>query len=155
MLTVSNLTYRIQGRPLFEDASLVLPDEGPVREPGRRVLIGWKSCREAARAVRDAVPMLTAADAVVVLTISEADADHRAGSEIAAFLARHGVRVEIRTNYGDADEAGEVILAHARDVDADMIVVGAYGRPRWRELILGGVTRQVLHGMTVPVFMSH
>ncbi len=52
-------------------------------------------------------------------------------------------------------EAGDLLLSRAADSGADLIVMGAYGHARWREVVLGGVTRQLLNQMTVPVFMSH
>lgn len=71
-------------------------------------------------------------------------------------LERQGVTVEVEHGPGGADLAiGELILSRAADFGADLIVMGAYGHGRLRELVLGGVTRVVLQSMTVPVLFSH
>lgn len=78
------------------------------------------------------------------------------GADIAAVLARHGAHVatdQIEGVHGTA--IGETLLSRAADLSADLIVMGAYGHSRWRELALGGATRSLLKSMTVPVLMSH
>lgn len=134
--------------------TLVLPHDKPVTTVGQRVLIAWRSGREAARAVRDALAMLRQAERINVLTIGPVEQDHLPGAEIATYLSRHGLKVETRTNYGD-DEPGEIILAIAREINADLVVMGAYGRSRLRELILGGTTNHVLSHATLPLWLSH
>jgi nucleotide-binding universal stress UspA family protein len=134
--------------------TLVLPNGKAVESPGRRVLIAWRSGREAARAVRDSLPVLRRAQRIDVLTIGPAEQDHLPGAEIAAYLARHGLAVETRANYGE-DEPGEIILTIAREMSADLVVMGAYGRSRLRELILGGTTKHMLSHATMPLWLSH
>lgn len=75
---------------------------------------------------------------------------------LGAFLERHGVKAEIIENRSH-DEPGEWLLARANDIEmqADLVVAGAYGHSRLTELVLGGVTRTLLDGMDVPVLMSH
>jgi nucleotide-binding universal stress UspA family protein len=133
--------------------ALIVPAEGS-REL-RCALVAWKSCREAARALRDALPFLRGAEKTTLLTIAPTDSGHLPGAEAAAYLARHGVRVEVRADYGDDRDAGDVIERHARDLDADLVVMGAYGRSRLRELVLGGATRHLLTQARVPILMSH
>lgn len=133
--------------------ALIVPEQGS-REL-TRALVAWKSCREAARALRDAVPFLRRAEQTTLLTIARTDSGHLPGADAAAHLARHGVRVEARADYGDDRDAGDVIERCARDLDADMVVMGAYGRSRLRELVLGGATRHVLTHARIPVLMSH
>jgi nucleotide-binding universal stress UspA family protein len=77
------------------------------------------------------------------------------GADIALHLARHGVRAEASSLKSDDVEVAALILSQAADLDADLIVMGAYGQSRLRELILGGATREMLQTMTVPVFMAH
>lgn len=134
--------------------TIVVPHARAPMPVGRRVLVAWRATREAARAVRDALPLLREAEQVTVLTVGPSGADHIPGADIAAFIARHGVTVETRTNYGSG-EPGEIVLSHAGDIGADLIVMGAYGRSRLRELILGGTTKHVLSRTTVPVCLSH
>jgi nucleotide-binding universal stress UspA family protein len=122
-----------------------------------RVMVCWDGSRNAARAINDAMPFLSRAKAVDVVTIS-AGKDRSGeikGADIAQHLARHGLNVELRRiNAGDVDVAN-VILSDAADRDADFIVMGGYGHSRLREFVLGGATRGILSSMTVPTLMSH
>jgi nucleotide-binding universal stress UspA family protein len=142
------------GRP-----SLVIPYIGPGPTLGQRVTVAWSASREAARAVNDALPMLERAQAVDVVTVNPGDAPfghgEEPGADIALHLARHGIKVEVqRIETRDLDVAN-TILSHLADRGSDLLVMGAYGHSRLRELVLGGVTRTILHDMTVPVFMAH
>jgi nucleotide-binding universal stress UspA family protein len=134
--------------------TLVLPHAKPAATIGERVVIAWRSGREAARTVRDGLSLWRQAKSVTVLTVGPAEQDHLPGSEIAAFLARHGVKVETRSNYAD-DEPGEIILQIARETGADLVAMGAYGRSRLRELVLGGTTKYMLSRATLPLWLSH
>ncbi|HEX2114514.1 MAG TPA: universal stress protein [Alphaproteobacteria bacterium] len=132
---------------------LVVPHGDGDTEAGRNVLISWARTREASRAVRSALPILRRAASVTILTCRATRA--RPGEAVKAYLARHDVRAEIRVDFGDNDEVGEIVLAHAEEMSADLIVMGAYGHSRLREMILGGTTRHVLSHSTIPVLMSH
>jgi nucleotide-binding universal stress UspA family protein len=142
------------GRPI-----LVVPYAGHFESVGRRVMIGWNATREAARAVNDAMPLLVAAEVVTVLTIDprEGPAGHGElpGADISLHLARHGVKAEIERTVSADLSVGDVLLSRASDLAADLLVIGAYGHSRARELLLGGATRSLLRNMTVPVLMSH
>jgi nucleotide-binding universal stress UspA family protein len=142
------------GRPV-----LFVPYAGKVADVGRRVLIAWDAGREAARAVTDALPFLQRAEAVEVTAFDPERLARRHGEEpgadIGLFLARHGVKVSVARQTGAGYEIGAQILTRAADTAADLIVMGAYGHSRVRELVLGGVTRTLLGAMTVPVLMSH
>jgi len=90
-----------------------------------------------------------------VLSINPRQADHIAGFDISKLIARHGVKAEaVRTVSGDVS-VGDLLLSEAADLNADMIVMGAYGHSRIREFILGGASQKILESMTVPVLMSH
>lgn len=133
---------------------LVLPRGLDLLSIGSRVLIAWKESREAARAVRDALPLLERAESVHVLSCdTEA---HAAGQirDISTYLRRHGIAAAPPSVVGDGP-VGEVILGHAETLKADLLVMGAYGHPRWREIVLGGVTQHVLRHMALPVLTSH
>ncbi len=122
-----------------------------------RVVICWDGSRAAARAIGDAMPFLTRAKKVDVVTIGAASAKSEdvPGADIAQHLARHGRNVEVqRLVVADIDTTG-AILSYVADTSADLIVMGGYGHSRLREFVLGGVTRDILESMTVPVLMSH
>lgn len=141
------------GRPV-----LIVPYAGRFPSVGSRVLVGWNASREAARAVTDALPLLQRAKSVEVVAFEpqRAGTDHGAepGADIGLYLARHGVKVSIARQQAGID-VGSQILSRAADSDADLIVMGAYGHSRARELVLGGATRSLLEAMTVPVLMAH
>ena len=142
------------GRPI-----LVVPYAGHFEAVGRRVLIGWNATREATRAVNDAMPLLVGADVVTVLTIDAREGPDAhgelPGADISLHLARHGVKATIERTVSAGVPAGEVLLSRAADLGADLLVIGAYGHSRVRELLLGGATRSILQSMTLPVLMSH
>ena len=141
------------GRPV-----LVIPYAGRYSTVGRRVIIAWKASRESARAAFDALPLLFDAEAVHILEVKERadDASTLApDTSIAAALARHGVKLELRTSIASDISVGDEILSRAADLDADLLVMGAYGHSRFRELIFGGATRHIARHMTLPTLFSH
>lgn len=142
------------GRPV-----LIVPAAGGADTVGKRVLIAWNDSREAARAVGDALPLLQAAQAVTVLTIGPvrdfADGDDQAGLNLVQHLARHDIRAEAAHIPSGLGATGDLIVSRAEELGCDLLVMGGYGHSRTRELILGGVTRDVLQHMTLPVLMSH
>jgi len=142
------------GRPL-----LIVPYVGHFPRVGKKVLIAWNARSQATRAVTDALPLLTRADSVQVMVFepkgSRSGHGENPGADIALYLARHGVKASASRQFCGSDEVGVQILSRAADIDADLIVMGAYGHSRVRELVLGGVTRTILDSMTVPVLMSH
>jgi nucleotide-binding universal stress UspA family protein len=122
-----------------------------------RVMACWDGSRAAARAVADAMPLLSRATSVDLVMVEEdrAKSDEMPGADMAQHLARHGLKVAlVRIPRGDL-EVEEALLNHAADTAADLIVMGGYGHSRMREFILGGVTRGMLESMTVPTLMSH
>jgi nucleotide-binding universal stress UspA family protein len=142
------------GRP-----ALIVPYIGPATTFGERVIVAWDASREAARAVNDALPLLQRAKAVGVVTVNPGDKPfghgEEPGADIGLHLARHGIKVEVqRVEAHDLDTAN-AILSHVANEGADLLVMGAYGHSRLREIVLGGVTRTILAEMTVPVLMSH
>ena len=130
------------GRPV-----LLVPYAGRFAGLGRRILVAWNAGREAARAVTDALPLLTRADAVHVVAFSKPDeggADHGdtpGEADIGLYLARHGVKVSVAQQQNKELAVGQQILSLAADLSVDLIVMGAYGHSRVRELMLGGATR--------------
>jgi nucleotide-binding universal stress UspA family protein len=138
---------------------LVVPESGAFETLGERVVVAWDAGRAAARAVGDAMPILERAASILVVTVNPARTTgghgELPGADIAVHLARHGIEVEVQTVETDQMSAGEVLLSFASDGGRDLLVMGAYGHPRLRELLLGGVTRTVLERMTLPVLMAH
>ncbi len=141
------------GRPV-----LIIPYAGDFNTVAKRPLISWDASRESTRAVTDAIPLLKQADLVQVAIFnskSSPDAHgEQPGADIALFLARHGVKVEVSVHKTSTD-IGNALLSLSHDLDSDMIVMGGYGHSRLREMIMGGVTRTILESMTIPVLMSH
>lgn len=142
------------GRP-----ALVVPYAGRFVAVGQHVLVAWNASREAARALNDAMPLLRAAQKVTVLVINPASGTAGHGdipaADISLHLARHGVKAEAARTVAAEIADGEALLSYAADLGVDMIVAGAYGHSRTRELVFGGVTRTLLNEMTVPVLFSH
>ncbi len=136
---------------------LVLPYAPAVPALGREVLVAWNGSREATRAVADALPLLRKAERVTVMTVNGRDSSARAlcpDVDLAHFLALHGVTAKATFCEVPEVEVGAWFLSRAADLGVDLLVMGAYGHSRLRELILGGVTRLLSREMTVPVFMS-
>lgn len=142
------------GRP-----ALVVPYIGASTPPGKHAIVAWNGSREAARAVNDALPLLAGADRVDVMCVNPGQSELQdaplPGADLCLHLARHGVKAEAQEVVASDLEVGDVLLSRAADHGADLIVMGAYGHARWREVVLGGATRQLLNQMTIPVFMSH
>ena len=140
------------GRPV-----LIVPSVGSLPTLGKRILVAWNGGREASRAVTDAIPLLQQADNVHIMAVNPKAAEHGSvpGADIGLYLARHGVRVEVKTDHGAEIDVGNELLSRAADLDADLIVMGGYGHSRLQEWVLGGATRTILESMTVPVLMSH
>ncbi|MFY9316544.1 MAG: universal stress protein [Burkholderiales bacterium] len=142
------------GRPV-----LVVPYAFEERALCQRVMVAWDASREAAIAVRDALPLLSRASQVHIVTVdARATAvghGEEPGADIGLYLARHGVKVTVSRQDSAGVDAGNVLLSRAADLQSDLIVSGAWGHSRLQEFVLGGVTRTLLASMTVPVFMSH
>lgn len=136
--------------------TLLLPPVQPADAPiGRNILIAWKNSRESARAVRNAMPFLEEAERVTVLTIDAPGRAHDDGLALVEWLARHGVSARHHPAAALGGEVGDLILACAAEIGADLLVMGAYGHSRLRELVLGGATRTVLDHTPLPVLLSH
>ncbi|MCA3276074.1 MAG: universal stress protein [Roseomonas sp.] len=142
------------GRPV-----LAIPFAGNFKSIGKRVLIGWNASREATRALHDALPLIAKADTATVFLANPKRGlgahGEEPGADIARHLVRHGLKVEVAKAVADDVADSALLLNHASDMGADLLVMGAYGHSRLREFILGGVTRSLLREMTIPVLLSH
>ena len=139
---------------------LVVPHAGSQRRLERHALVAWDGSGPATRAVTDALPLLrrSARVTVAVFDPGRQSIVHGAqpGADIALFLARHDVNAEVLERATPAGQGvGDALLSLAAELGADLLVMGAYGHLRWREMVLGGVTRTVLAAMTLPVLLSH
>jgi nucleotide-binding universal stress UspA family protein len=141
------------GRPVIAVPEGYAPQKVP-----RRILVGWRPTREAARAVHDAMPILEAAETVRVVTIDERSTlpeGEDPGADIARHLARHDINVDVKNLPYAGRGIAERLVEEARYIDADLIVLGGYGHSRMREWLLGGVTRDILALAERPVLFSH
>jgi nucleotide-binding universal stress UspA family protein len=129
--------------------------KGPL--DARHVGIAWDGSRLAARAVRDALPFLTAAQAVTVIAVNEerGDMGERSSDELVNHLARRGIKASVQRLMADRGNLQSTILSIAADRNIGLLVMGGFGHSRLQERILGGVTRDMFESMTVPVLMSH
>jgi nucleotide-binding universal stress UspA family protein len=144
---------------MFEGHAPVLVMPGGDGLPlGKKVVAAWNESAEALAAIRAALPILKGADEVDVAII-----DPRAhsadqgdpGAELCRMLARHGVEVEASVLARTMPRVADVLMRHAMDEGADLIVMGAYGHSRFRESIIGGATRDMLADARLPVLMAH
>ena len=137
---------------------ILIPTRWNEVEMGKRVVIGWDESREAIRAVQDAMPILKQADHVDAVMVNYKD-DNEAidTSEISKYLTRRNVTNSFHSELTDehSDTPEKVLLKFAAKTSADLIVVGGYGHTRMREIILGGVTRNLSKHSNVPVLFSH
>jgi nucleotide-binding universal stress UspA family protein len=144
----------LSGRPV-----LLMP-EGMNRATlsPKRVMVAWDSSMEASRAVREALAMLVAAEDVHIVLVDPESGQFEQGDEpgadVAAYLARHGVKLTVDRLPGEGKTIDAVLRSHAMDCGAELIVMGAYGHSRLRERIFGGVTRAILENVSVPVLMA-
>ena len=131
---------------------LLLPDNKPPALPPETVLLAWDGERECARALKAAMPMLLKVKKIDVVSIDHEDDDAK---DVARHINRHDFEVEVHlVDRGDLD-IGDVVLNKAADLKSQMIIMGAYGHSRIRELMLGGTTRHVLEHVQLPVLFSH
>lgn len=147
------------GRPV-----LIIPHEGKFETIGNRVMIAWDASMAASRAITGALPLLKRAQIVEVAIFDAHSLPQQSqqptlqgaapGSELARYLGRHNIQVEVMQGSTDRD-IGAALLSLTNDRDCDLLVMGGYGHARFREIVLGGVTQTVLDTMSIPVLMSH
>jgi len=136
--------------------ALVLPGAFAEGDIGRTVLIAWKPTPSTVRAVTAALPFLRRAGRVHLATWEDAGSDDRNNPlPIERYLQRHGITVTVHQGGRPSGDMGELLLALAADLHADVLVMGCYGHSRVREWVLGGVTRTVLRASTLPLLMAH
>ncbi|HWC62115.1 MAG TPA: universal stress protein [Rhizomicrobium sp.] len=140
------------GRPV-----VLIPSTGRPLTSLNRILLAWDYSREAARALSDSLPILARAPEVHVVTVlgEREIATTSAPTDLETYLGAHGVKFKRNRIELDGKNIGECLMRHAAEIDADMVVMGAYGHNRLREFVLGGATQSVLRAPSLPVFLSH
>jgi nucleotide-binding universal stress UspA family protein len=150
--TVSDHLILSIGHPV-----LVVPAMAEGFTVGKRLMIAWDRSPLATRAVHNSRPLMRNAESVHILGINLPPAFHggKAGSGICEHLARHDIEATpIHVDESSATVA-DILLAQARELNIDLIVMGAYGHSRLRERILGGNTYDLLNKSPIPLLMSH
>ncbi|MGI9387285.1 MAG: universal stress protein [Methyloligellaceae bacterium] len=150
--TVTDHLILTVGHPI-----LVVPTLGADFTVGKRIMIAWDRSPLATRAVHNSRPFMRHADSVHILAINLDPESHGGvpGSGICEHLARHDIKATPIRVTGVTDAVVDVILSQAKDLDIDLIIMGAYGHSRLRERILGGNTYYLLNNSPIPMLMSH
>ena len=138
---------------------IVVPQQGSAAVRPKCVALAWNGAPEGLRAIHAARPLLAKAARVVLLNGRRRDPLGEIGwrpeFDIHAYLGRHGIKVEDTIIGADDADAGDALLDAAAHINADLLVMGAYGRNRFSEWVFGGATRRVLERATLPVLMRH
>ncbi len=142
------------GRPV-----LILPYAGSFPTVGERALVAWDGTREASRALHDALPLIAEAENVTVVSVvgaeNERERTQTSLDRVVRHLERHDIPARAETIVRGELGVSDILLSRASDLAADLIVAGAYHHSPYREALFGGVTRDLLDHMTVPVLMAH
>jgi nucleotide-binding universal stress UspA family protein len=144
----------MSGRPV-----LVVPHAGSFNVIGSHVVIAWNATREAVRAVTAALPLLIRAESVDIVVVGEgkrmtSSYGDGPGSDISLYLARHGVKSTVLRISRGGLYVSEALQSVMVDQGADLLCMGAYGHSRLRELVLGGVTHDIMRHMTLPTLIA-
>ena len=153
--TFSEQILFVTGRPV-----LFVPTEGTFATLGRHIVVAWNSSRPAARSLNDALPLIERAERTTILMVNPSGFidphGGPSGEQLVEHLRRHGAAAEpIRVDNVPHGAIADKLLAEAHARGADLIVAGAFGHPRLWEMMLGGVTHDLMTRMTLPIFMSH
>lgn len=133
---------------------LAIPENSAPIDLDAPVMIAWNGSPQAAHALRAAVPLMRDARQVVMVTVG-ADEGRIAGEDALIYLSRHGIHAELRTEARGPDTVEETLERVAKAVAPGLIVMGAFGRPRLRETLFGGVTRYLLEAAPAPLLLAH
>lgn len=133
---------------------LVVPKEAGQFDALAPIVIGWNDSEEAARAIREALPALRLAQQVILVSVGEEEEEYPQ-TEACTYLARHGIKSELRSYPASAGPADAVLRDVADNLGAGAILIGAYGHSRLRETLLGGVTRRLVTRGTTPILLGH
>jgi nucleotide-binding universal stress UspA family protein len=139
---------------------LVVPDVTSwFRHKPKKILVTWDGSRESGQATDGALPLLKRAERVVVATVCKShkkdDKLVRHNNDMVDYLQCHGVNAKSHIIDNGSSSAGQAISDFAKDMEADILVMGAYGHSRFREAILGGATRFILENAEIPTLFAH
>nr|NLR89412.1 universal stress protein [Rhizobium sp. P28RR-XV] len=138
--------------------ALIVPKVGSLAWPPQTALIAWDSTQEASRVVHQALDVLKAAERVHVTMVDPIALSglqgEEPGADIAAYLARHGIKVSVDVIASGTRAISDVLQQHATDIGAQLIIMGCYGHSRLRERIFGGVSRAMVQNVSLPVLMG-
>jgi nucleotide-binding universal stress UspA family protein len=138
--------------------ALVIPEDAIFSPTPEKVMVAWNDSFEAMAAVRAVLPILKQGARVHVVIVdppSHGPERSDPGGRVSQFLARHGFHVEIDVLARTLPRVPEVLLRHSVDMNAELLVLGAYGHSRLREAMFGGATRAILENAQIPLFMAH
>jgi nucleotide-binding universal stress UspA family protein len=142
-------TLARSGRPV-----LLAPTQVPASF-GEIIAVGWDGSASAVHALSGTLKLLAAAQRVVVITVGKANGAS-GGADVVEYLSWHGIAAQLRqVQPVQRVAAGELLLAGAREADADLLVMGGYGHAPWREVLFGGATRQIVSNSLLPVLLAH
>lgn len=152
----SNLNHDFQLAEILSVSAcpvLVLPEDEPApTQLPKRVLVAWNGSHESARVLSQALPILSQAEQVDLVSVSS---NKEEAADIAKHLARHGIQANIHPVEGSNFNAGETLLNQAMTLESELVVMGAYGHSRLRQRLLGGATEFMLGHANLPVLFSH
>ncbi len=142
------------GRPL-----LITPDLKKVFDLPKRIIIAWNESHEATRAVHDALPVLRQAENIQIVNVSKNDKDEKENmircEQLQRHLQHHFIHCEVFCPEKSLKGTGYTIYESALEYDADLIVMGAYGHSKFKEIILGSTTQYLIENSTMPLFVSN
>ncbi len=138
------------GRPVL--LCPATPLSGPL---GANIAVAWNGSTESARAIAATLPVLAAAETVTLLSVSTGSKEILTPTAIQGYLSDHGITAQARSQSARGSKVGQTLLRTAKEAGADLLLMGAYGQSRRRELIMGGVTQHVIDDSDLPVLLCH
>lgn len=154
---VSAMREELLGRLVLEAGVpvLALPEDAAPDHPFKTVLLAWDSSREAAHSMRAAVPFLARAKRVAIVHLGQPRAGRDPVADAADYLEAHGISTDAAHVEPGGPAEVAALLEHVRAAEADLLVMGAYGHPRWMEQVFGGATHDVVRHARTPVLLAH
>ena len=153
-------SFSLPAKVVFDSASpiIVVPNERDTGDIGKHIVAAWDGSPEAARAIRDALPLLRRAKRVMLLAVDPDEQGHIPGGadalQMADHLLRHGVEAIVEEISSGGSNVSEMLSMQAAEFSADLLIMGAYGHSRVLEFIVGGTTASILENTKIPVFIS-
>ena len=137
---------------------MVVPSGGVDEFKAKKISIAWNGSMQTVRAIRDSMDLLIRADDVRLVCVGSESKDNPrqiAGSDAATWLSHHGVNITLDEHLEKHLKAGISIVNAIEESGADLIVMGGYGHSPLYDVVVGGVTDDVLSNAEIPVFLSH